>query len=124
MLMYILIKYLLLFLPQVLATMNHSNYLYRVTALHAAASLAPNLPKDILNNKVLVAVVNCGKDRVPNVRFNTAKVLEKLAGMVEAPTLDSRIKPCLTELAADQDMDVRFFAEKALVACEGITAMK
>lgn len=63
------------------------------------------------------------QDRVPNVRFNAAQLLERLAGLVDPPVVDQVIKPVLAELAADRDADVRFFATHALAACDDLAAM-
>ena len=60
------------------------------------------------------------QDRVPNIKFNVAKMLERLAPLVDAPLVDQAIKPCLVELGGDSDQDVRFFAGKAL---DSVTAM-
>lgn len=63
------------------------------------------------------------QDRVPNIRFNVAKLLERLAGLVDASVVDQVIRPTLIELTEDSDTDVRFFAHKALTACEGLATM-
>lgn len=62
-------------------------------------------------------------DPVPNVRFNAAKVLERLAPLVDAPLVDAQLRPCLAALADDGDTDVRFFAARALAAFEEAAAM-
>lgn len=61
--------------------------------------------------------------QVPNVKFNVAKIMEKLATLVPRPVLESSIRPVLLELCEDGDMDVRFYARQALYACDhGATA--
>eukprot|EP00887_Chlorella_sp_A99_P004032 scaffold11.g4032.t1 len=124
--------------PQVLALVAHKNYLYRITVLGAVAALAPVVPRDTLAASMLPAVVSCAKDRVPNIKFNCAKMLERLAPLVDGPLVDQAslagllrgrgasvgfggrgalaIKPCLAELAADSDQDVRYYAARALQA--------
>lgn len=57
------------------------------------------------------------QDRVPNVRFNAAKVLQQLAALSDAPAVNSTIKPCLAELAADKDADVSYYASTSLAFC-------
>ncbi len=57
---------------------------------------------------------------MPNVRFNVAKNLERIAPLVDATVIDSTIKPCLQELGEDADTDVRFYARQALVACDNV----
>ncbi|RMZ53178.1 hypothetical protein APUTEX25_005167 [Auxenochlorella protothecoides] len=107
----------------VLALAGHQNYLYRITVLAAVSSLAAVVPRDTLCNAMLPTVVERAKDRVPNVRFNAAQLLERLAGLVDPPVVDQVIKPVLAELAADRDADVRFFATHALAACDDLAAM-
>lgn len=62
-------------------------------------------------------------DGVPNVRFNAAKVLERIIPLLDASLVDAQIKPCLAALLADDDGDVRFFAARASTFCDGAAAM-
>jgi len=111
--------------PDVLSSLEHENYLYRVTALNAVASLAPHVRRNVLDGKLLPAVTAIAlKDKVPNVRFNSAKVLERLAPFVDGPVLEGKVKPVLKTMAGDPDTDVRFFAAKALAACDQATFMR
>ena len=57
------------------------------------------------------------QDRVPNVRFNAAKVLQQLAALSDPPAVSQTIRPTLQELASgDTDTDVRFYSAAALAA--------
>jgi serine/threonine-protein phosphatase 2A regulatory subunit A len=47
-------------------------------------------------------------------------VLEKVAPLVDNSVIQQTIKPCLTELAEDPDVDVQFYAKQALYACDNI----
>lgn len=59
---------------------------------------------------------------MPNIKFNVAKMLERLVPLVDAAVAERAIRPCLLELAEDPDTDVRFFAHHALAACDAVTA--
>lgn len=37
--------------------------------------------------------------------------------------VDQTVKPCLIELLDDPDSDVRFFAKRALAACDDVSLM-
>ena len=63
----------------------------------------------------------CGL-QVPNIKFNVAKMLEKLVPLVDAAVVQKTIKPCLQELQRDSDVDVRFFAGQALGSCDAVVA--
>mmetsp|Transcript_15064 Transcript_15064/g.35892 ORF Transcript_15064/g.35892 Transcript_15064/m.35892 type:complete len:105 (-) Transcript_15064:1139-1453(-) len=97
---------------------NNQHYLYRMTVLIAVGLLAPVVGSDTVCNTMLPAVVGCSKDRVPNIRFNVAKLMEKVAPIVDGTVVQQTIRPCLLDLADDQDADVRFFAKRALTVCE------
>ncbi|KAA3459763.1 Armadillo-like helical [Gossypium australe] len=111
--------------PQVLDMINNPHYLYRMTILHAVSLLAPVMGKDITCSKLLPVVINASKDRVPNIKFNVAKVLQSLIPIVDQSVnsigynkyeqvVEKTIRPCLVELSEDPDVDVRYFATQAL----------
>lgn len=60
--------------------------------------------------------------QVPNVKFNVAKMLQRIAPLVDRPVIERTIKPCLVELGEDPDIDVRFYARQALLAIDGGSA--
>jgi len=95
---------------------NNPHYLYRMTILRAVSLLAPVMGSEITCSKLLPVVVNLSKDRVPNIKFNVAKVLQSLIPIVDQSVVEKTIRPCLGELAEDPDVDVRYFANEALQA--------
>ncbi|WP_208093798.1 hypothetical protein, partial [Escherichia coli] len=62
-------------IPQVLEMITNPHYLYRMTILRAISLLAPVMGSEITCSKLLPAVIIASKDRVPNIKFNVAKVL-------------------------------------------------
>lgn len=71
----------------------------------------------MLVGSMLPVVLAASKDRVPNVKFNVAKILQTVAPLVEPSVLEATVKPCLQELAEDGDTDVRYYARQALQVC-------
>lgn len=57
--------------------------------------------------------------QVPNVKFNAAKMLMRVAPLLERSVVEHSIRPCLNELLEDGDMDVRFYARAAISVCDG-----
>lgn len=55
--------------------------------------------------------------QVPNIRFNVAKMLQRLLSLVEPHVIEQQIKPCLQQLTEDSDVDVTYYAKAALAAC-------
>jgi len=52
------------------------------------------------------------------VKFNVAKMLEKMAPLVDRGVAEQQIKPALRQLAEDGDADVRYYASQALYGCD------
>lgn len=52
------------------------------------------------------------------MKFNAAKMMARIAPLLERQVIDHHVKPCLSELCEDPDMDVRFYAREALYVCE------
>ncbi|MCO5601051.1 hypothetical protein L7F22_055168 [Adiantum nelumboides] len=103
---------------KVLEMINNSHYLYRMTILNAISLLAPVMGAEVTCQTMLPVVVNAAKDRVPNIKFNVAKVLQSLIPVVDPTVVDQTIRPCLVELSEDPDVDVRYFAAQALQSCD------
>ena len=112
----------LLYLLQVLALVNNPHYLYRMTILVAIGNLAPVVSHDVLCSLMLPVVVASSEDKVPNIKFNVAKMLKQLIPLVDNSVWNEVIKPCLLSLSEDEDVDVRYFANQAMNSCELITA--
>ena len=106
-----------LIIPKVVALYTHPNYLHRLTSLFAISVLAPVCNNEVLLSTMLPLVLKMSKDPVPNIRFNVAKVLQKLISQVDSSTVAKDIKPTLQTLHEDGDKDVKYFAAEALAAC-------
>ncbi|CAN7079600.1 unnamed protein product [Brassica oleracea var. botrytis] len=114
--------------PQVLEMISNPHYLYRMTILRAVSLLAPVMGSEITCSKLLPVVMTGAKDRqcinkiifyyhrVPNIKFNVAKVLQSLIPIV----VEKTIRPGLVELSEDPDVDVRFFANQALQSIDNV----
>ncbi len=68
----------------------------------------------LTTSRLLPAIASLSRDTVPNVRFNVAKALERLAGRVEPAAAAGALRATLSALAGDRDADVRYFATRAL----------
>lgn len=52
--------------------------------------------------------------QVANVRFNVAKSLEKIGLLIDGASITAEVKPTLQRLSHDADVDVQYFAQRAL----------
>uniref|UniRef100_A0A0D3BI49 Phosphatase PP2A regulatory subunit A/Splicing factor 3B subunit 1-like HEAT repeat domain-containing protein n=1 Tax=Brassica oleracea var. oleracea TaxID=109376 RepID=A0A0D3BI49_BRAOL len=80
----------------------------------AISRMAPVMGSEITCSKFLPVVVEAAKDRVPNIKFNVAKLLQTLHPIVDQSVVDKIIRQCLVDLSEDPDVDVRYFANQAL----------
>lgn len=103
--------------PQLQALLTHKNYLYRISAMLCAATLATVAGAQLLEKHLVPMVVRMASDPVPNVRFNAAKTIQamhKTCATASPDSLESNLLPCLRRLCADEDPDVRYFAGRSL----------
>jgi serine/threonine-protein phosphatase 2A regulatory subunit A len=104
--------------PPVLALFEESsNYLFRMTALYAIGILAQVVGPEMVEGSFLTTLVEGGsKDPVPNVRFCSAKTINRVIPYVRAEARESKIRPCLVSLidGPEKDEDVKYFAQEAL----------
>lgn len=107
---------------QILAMIKNQHYLYRMTVLLAISMLASVVSQDVLINSMLPVIVSAAKDKVPNVKFNVAKMLQRIVPLLDRQIVERTIKPCLSELCDDSDMDVRFYARQTMSITDGAAA--
>ncbi|ORX37393.1 armadillo-type protein [Kockovaella imperatae] len=106
-------------IPKVLEMGDHPNYLYRMTTIFAITTMASSLNVQIIRDTVLDAALSLSEDPIPNIRFNVAKCLETLAGVLSTSPdgqelIQRRIIPAVSKLQNDTDADVRYFSNKAM----------
>merc|ERR1712151_372532 len=66
--------------PQLQALFTHKNYLYRISAMLCAGTLAELGGGPLLDKHLVPMVMKMSSDPVPNVRFNAAKTIQAIHG--------------------------------------------
>lgn len=107
-------------IPKILTRASHSSYLYRMTTIFTIANIAHAVTPEVLKDFVEPTIRGLASDPVPNIRFNVAKAYEVLIPILKKQELHNlvmdNVKPALMKLNEDTDIDVRFFASRALLA--------
>jgi serine/threonine-protein phosphatase 2A regulatory subunit A len=90
--------------------------------------MAKALTPVIIKESILPTIIEMSQDSIPNIRFNVAKSLESLIPLLRKDPsteelLTSSVKPTLEALSLDQDVDVKFFATRALENSGNIVIM-
>ncbi|CAD8068459.1 unnamed protein product [Paramecium primaurelia] len=87
------------------------NYIYRVSAMHSIAKLKNTLSKDDLVNQFKEITQKSLNDKVPNVRLNIFKLFTTIQNKLDNKT-QNEFKNKARILQQDQDIDVKYFAQK------------
>jgi len=80
----------------------------------ASQTLGQALDAATLQRALLPFLLAFARDPIPNIRFNVAKAVERLAGKLDRGVVESTVRPVLNELALDSSADVQYYATKAL----------
>ena len=73
----------------------------------------------VVKDHFIAATLSLGTDPIPNIRFNVAKALALVIPTMKQTDnkiVQDQIKPLLLKMKDDTDLDVRFYAQKALSA--------
>mmetsp|Transcript_59858 Transcript_59858/g.129731 ORF Transcript_59858/g.129731 Transcript_59858/m.129731 type:complete len:590 (-) Transcript_59858:189-1958(-) len=109
-------------LPKILDQYTQSaGYANRVTTLHVLPQISAVMSDQEIVSSIVPLLIKATKDSVPNVRFCACKTI---MWMLEKHNLgraciDSIIKPSIQELDTDPDIDVKYYAQRALNQCNG-----
>jgi serine/threonine-protein phosphatase 2A regulatory subunit A len=84
--------------------------------------MAPSLDVQVIRDDILETVLRLAGDPIPNIRFNVAKTLEVIGGVMATSNEGMEVTrnnliPTLQQLQADNDADVRYFSTRALERC-------
>lgn len=93
---------------------KNQNYLHRLVPLDIAARIAAKIPADAVIKSLVPVVVKACKDPVANVRCAAARSMEKILPLLDKPTAGKIFKALLTDLVADKDVDVHYYAQLVL----------
>lgn len=107
-------------LPKVVESYSQSSgYANRVTTLHVLPQISCVMTSDQIVQVIIPLLIKATKDSVPNVRFCACKII---MWMIEyhnlgAVSINTVIRPTLLELEHDSDIDVQYYAQRALAVC-------
>ncbi|CAI5745816.1 unnamed protein product [Peronospora destructor] len=94
-------------------------YQERVNVLHALKQMAVEKVASDLLTAMTALAIRGANDKIPNVRFVASMTLEQLCKLADASVVAAQVRPCLTELVNDDDMDVKYYSSIALDAVQG-----
>ncbi|ODV94657.1 hypothetical protein PACTADRAFT_43876 [Pachysolen tannophilus NRRL Y-2460] len=108
-----------------------SNFIVRITSVFALTNLVPVVDENLVINDILPFILNLSEDKVPNIRFNVAKSLQEIVKALaknqnsankdeHLDIIKSKIIPTLEIFSKDEDVDVRFYAEKSIESVKKI----
>jgi len=104
-------------LPKIVEQYSQTaGYAHRVTILYVLPQVSGVMTSDQIVSFIVPLLIKATKDTVPNVRFCACRTI---MWMMEHHSLsqnhiNSRIKPTLSELSDDSDIDVQYYAQRAM----------
>mmetsp|Transcript_44733 Transcript_44733/g.95322 ORF Transcript_44733/g.95322 Transcript_44733/m.95322 type:complete len:593 (-) Transcript_44733:113-1891(-) len=107
-------------LPKIVEQYSHGvGYASRVTTLHVLPQVSGVMTPEQVVQYIIPLLVKATKDNVPNVRFCACRTI---AWMLEnhninAENINTVIKPALEDLDKDSDIDVQYYASRAMTWC-------
>merc|ERR1712217_115555 len=106
-------------LPKLMDQYSQSaGYANRITTLHVLAQVSSVMSPEQIVQFVVPLLVKATKDSVPNVRFCACRdILWMMEHHNLAATVNNVIKPSLQDLKDDSDIDVQYYAQRALLLC-------
>eukprot|EP00928_Gymnodinium_smaydae_P001530 TRINITY_DN10555_c1_g1_i1.p1 TRINITY_DN10555_c1_g1~~TRINITY_DN10555_c1_g1_i1.p1 ORF type:complete len:593 (-),score=159.25 TRINITY_DN10555_c1_g1_i1:85-1863(-) len=107
-------------LPKIMEQYSQSaGYANRVTTLNVLPQIAGVMTADQVSQFIVPLLIKATKDGVPNVRFSACRTIMLVMEQhnMGSVTVNTTIKPCLLELEHDSDIDVQYYAQRALTLC-------
>jgi len=107
-------------LPKIVEQYSQSaGYANRVTTLNALPRVAGVMTPDQIVQFIVPLLIKATKDSVPNVRFCACRVIMWMMEHHNLGTVctSTVVKPALLELEHDSDVDVQYYAQRALLLC-------
>jgi len=107
-------------LPKIVEQYSQSTgYANRVTTLHVLPNMAGVMTPDQIVQFIVPLLIKATKDGVPNVRFCACRTIAWIMDNhnIGQVSINSVIKPTLSELNNDSDIDVQYYAQRALAQC-------
>merc|ERR1712151_1463370 len=107
-------------LPKLVEQFSQSaGYANRVTTLHVLPHVSGVMTAHQILEFIVPLLIKAMKDTVPNVKFCACRTI---MWMMEnhnlgAAQINQNIKPTLLELVQDPDIDVQYYAQRALACC-------
>jgi len=96
---------------------KNTNYLHRMTCLAVMSACAPHCNSEIIDKHLLPWVLLACEDDVPNVRIAGAKTMGDLLPNLDKTLGSSKVRPLLTKMLKDTDVDVCYFSSQSLLKC-------
>jgi serine/threonine-protein phosphatase 2A regulatory subunit A len=96
-----------------------AGYANRVTTLNVLPQLSHVMTASQIGQLLLPLLIKATKDTVPNVRFCACKTILWMMTKhsLGSQAITSQIKPALMELEHDPDIDVQYYAQRAMEQC-------
>ena len=87
-------------IPKVVESYNidQQGYNYRMCALETLAAVLPSVHSQVISDKIVPIFTKACTDRIPNVQFCVARILQANCTLIDVNAFNSQILPRLQEM--------------------------
>ena len=100
--------------PNPMSPSANSSYLLRITVISAIGNIASEQLDSTVAASAVDLLARAARDPTPNVRFNAALALAKFGAVSSDQLTATKIKPALSEMVSDADIDCSSYATECL----------
>ena len=97
----------------------HERFMIRIQVVHFMSRMEPEVDDKMINTKFTTTLLKLMDDKVPNIRFNSAKVILQIAPRMNQANKNKAKEVLGKSAEADDDFDAKFFSQKALEKLNG-----
>lgn len=95
--------------------LKSKNYIQRIASMNSINFLKEFYDGSFLENTVCEEIMEIGnKDKVPNVKFSSFKVLKEILLFLHRPSLKTKVREYIKQYENDKDVDVAFFSKECI----------
>ena len=97
----------------------HERFMIRIQVIHFMSRMEPEVDDKMINTKFTTTLLRMMDDKVPNIRFNSAKAILQIAPRMNQANKNKAKEVLGKSAETDDDFDAKYYSQKALEKLNG-----
>ena len=97
----------------------HERFMIRIQVIHFMSRMEPEVDDKMINTKFIATLLRLMDDKVPNIRFNSAKAILQIAPRMNQANKNKAKEVLGKSAETDDDFDAKYYSQKALEKLNG-----